>query len=100
MYELPPLDGKIFVKGSIAYVSQEPWIFDDTIRQNILFGSEYEDKWYKEVVEACALTMDFNLLPHGDLTTVGDKGLNLSGGQRARINLARYILTGYKKCTI
>ncbi|KAK9870727.1 hypothetical protein WA026_008296 [Henosepilachna vigintioctopunctata] len=89
--ELPFTSGKLQAEGTIAYASQEPWIFSSNIRSNILFGQPFEkDKYYK-VVRACALQRDFELFPYGDKTMVGEKGASLSGGQRARINLARAV---------
>ena len=82
-------DGTCEVAGKMAYASQEPWIFSGTVRQNILCGLEYEMKRFTEVVEACALEKDFSLFPNGDSTLVGERGISLSGGQKARINLAR-----------
>lgn len=73
------------VKGSIAYASQEPWLFAGSVRQNILFGRKYEQLRYEQVVKVCQLKRDFSLLPYGDKTIVGDKGISLSGGQRARL---------------
>jgi len=61
------------------------------IRQNILFGQPFDHKRYEEVVEVCALKRDFALFPFGDETLVGDRGVTLSGGQKARINLARAV---------
>ncbi|KAJ4486607.1 P-loop containing nucleoside triphosphate hydrolase protein, partial [Lentinula edodes] len=89
-------EGEVTVKGSIAYAPQNPWILSATIRENILFSHEYDETFYNMVVEACVLTPDFALLPHGDATEVGEKGITLSGGQRAHIELARavYALTG------
>lgn len=81
--------GSISLGGSIAYVSQEPWIFVGTVQQNILFGLPYNQERYHEVVRVCALQRDFELFPNGDKNLVGEKGITLSGGQRARINLAR-----------
>jgi len=89
MGELPLLEGTKSVRGKIAYAPQEAWVFSGTVRQNILCGLEYDLKRYKRVVKACALEKDFTLLPNGDETTVGEKGVSLSGGQKARLNLAR-----------
>lgn len=79
------------INGIISYASQESWVFGATIRQNILFGAAFDKKRYSEVVEACALEKDFNQFPDGDSTIVGDRGASLSGGQKARINLARAV---------
>ena len=95
--ELNPCLGTVEVTGVISYASQEPWLFAGSVRQNILFGREYNKRRYYFVVMACALARDFALLPHGDLTIVGEKGTSLSGGQRARINLARAV---YKEADI
>lgn len=84
-----PIIGSCNVKGRIAYASQEPWIFSANIRQNILCGSNYDAGRYKKIIKACALDKDFELLPQGDQTAVGERGVSLSGGQKARINLAR-----------
>ena len=89
MGELSPLSGSIGVVGKVAYASQEAWVFSGTVRQNVLCGLEYDVKRYQRVVKACALEKDFCLLPDGDRTTVGEKGVSLSGGQKARLNLAR-----------
>nr|XP_012235196.1 PREDICTED: multidrug resistance-associated protein 4-like isoform X2 [Linepithema humile] len=89
--ELRISHGQIHIRGKISYVSQEPWLFADTVRSNILFNLPYDKDRYQKVVTACALTKDFEQLPHGDKTLIGDKGAALSGGQRARINLARAV---------
>lgn len=89
--ELPLRGGAAATGGRVAYASQEPWIFVGSVRQNILFGRPYCPERYKEVVRVCALRRDFELLPYGDRTLVGEKGISLSGGQRARINLARAV---------
>ena len=91
MKELPVYNGSISTGGSISYASQEPWLFVGTVRENILFGQPYIPEKYKEVVRVCALQKDFDMFRHGDKTLVGEKGISLSGGQRARINLARYV---------
>lgn len=77
------------MNGSVSYASQEAWLFAGSVRNNILFGQPYEPKKYSEVVKVCALTKDFQQFNYGDKTLVGDRGASLSGGQRARINLAR-----------
>uniref|UniRef100_A0A5F8HI53 Multidrug resistance-associated protein 4 n=1 Tax=Monodelphis domestica TaxID=13616 RepID=A0A5F8HI53_MONDO len=89
--ELPRLEGLVTVKGRIAYVSQQPWVFSGTVRSNILFGKSYEKERYNKVIKACALKKDLKLLEDGDLTLIGDRGTTLSGGQKARINLARAV---------
>ncbi|KAM9674349.1 ATP-binding cassette sub-family C member 4-like isoform 2-T3 [Dama dama] len=89
--ELPPSQGKVSVQGRIAYVSQQPWVFPGTVKSNILFGKKYEKERYEEVIEACALEEDLQLLEEGDLTEIGDRGTPLSEGQKARVSLARAI---------
>nr|XP_014346315.1 PREDICTED: multidrug resistance-associated protein 5-like isoform X4 [Latimeria chalumnae] len=83
------LEGSVAVSGNFAYVAQQAWILNTSLRENILFGKEYEEEKYAEVLEACCLNTDISVLPHGDLTEIGEKGANLSGGQRQRISLAR-----------
>ncbi|PPQ81919.1 hypothetical protein CVT24_010441 [Panaeolus cyanescens] len=75
--------------GGIAYAAQESWVQNDTIRNNILFGAPYDDERYKKVIYQCALTKDLELFDTGDHTEVGEMGLTLSGGQKARVTLAR-----------
>lgn len=87
--ELSLLKGSRQVTGRISYASQEPWIFSGTIRQNILCGLDYDERRYNRVVQAAALERDFRLFPQGDATAVGERGVSLSGGQKARVNLAR-----------
>ncbi|XDB55930.1 hypothetical protein AB1E18_009393 [Capra hircus] len=89
--ELPPSQGKVSVHGRIAYVSQQPWVLSGTVRSNILFGKKYEKKRYMKVIKACALEKDLQFLENEDLTVVGDRGTTLSGGQKARISLARAV---------
>ncbi|KAJ2488266.1 ATP-binding cassette glutathione S-conjugate transporter ycf1 [Coemansia sp. RSA 2050] len=83
--------------GKIAYLEQQPWIMNDTLRANILFGREYEEKYYWKVLGACALADDLEMWPNGDMTVIGENGFNISGGQRARLALAR---TVYSKADI
>lgn len=89
--ELPLKSGSIDLKGSISFASQDPWLFNDSVKNNILFGAEYDEKLYNRVVDVCALKRDFKLMPDGDRSLVGERGVSLSGGQRARINLARAV---------
>ncbi|XP_078033391.1 ATP-binding cassette sub-family C member 4 isoform X2 [Augochlora pura] len=89
--ELQQSRGDIRVNGDISYASQEAWLFSGTVRNNILFGRPYDKKKYNDVVQVCALTKDFQQFSHSDKTLVGDRGASLSGGQRARINLARAV---------
>ncbi|TFK30740.1 ATP-binding cassette transporter [Coprinopsis marcescibilis] len=77
--------------GGIAYAAQESWVQNETIRENILFGSPYDEDRYNKVISQCSLAQDLNLFEAGDQTEVGEKGLTLSGGQKARITLARAI---------
>uniref|UniRef100_A0A8C5RLU4 ATP binding cassette subfamily C member 4 n=1 Tax=Laticauda laticaudata TaxID=8630 RepID=A0A8C5RLU4_LATLA len=90
--ELSLIRGFMDVQGKIAYVSQQPWVFSGTVRNNILFGKEYRKEKYEKVLRVCALKKDIEQLEDGDLTIVGDRGATLSGGQKARINLASYKL--------
>ena len=77
--------------GTVAYCPQQSWIQNATVRDNILFGRPYDQDRYDAVIEQCALTTDLDLLPHGDMTEIGERGINLSGGQRLRVNLARAV---------
>lgn len=87
--ELPVETGSIDINGSVSYASQEPWLFTGTVRTNILFGLPMLKERYRLIVKRCALERDFELLPNGDKTIVGERGASLSGGQKARISLAR-----------
>ncbi|XP_068452238.1 multidrug resistance-associated protein 1 isoform X2 [Clinocottus analis] len=89
--EMDKLEGTVTVKGSVAYVPQQAWIQNATLKDNILFGQERRQTWYQRVVEACALQPDLENLPAGDETEIGEKGVNLSGGQKQRVSLARAV---------
>uniref|UniRef100_A0AAX7VVL3 Cystic fibrosis transmembrane conductance regulator n=1 Tax=Astatotilapia calliptera TaxID=8154 RepID=A0AAX7VVL3_ASTCA len=89
--ELPAEKGVLRVKGQLTYAAQQPWVFPGTIRSNILFGKELNPQKYERVIRACALKRDLELLPDGDQTLIGDRGATLSGGQKARVNLARAV---------
>ncbi|CAL1528365.1 unnamed protein product [Lymnaea stagnalis] len=83
--------GVVQKQGSIAYIPQEAWIQNDTLCNNILFGSDLNEEKYREVIQACALKADLAILPAGDQTEIGEKGINLSGGQKQRVSLARAV---------
>lgn len=89
--ETPLASGKIKCTTSIAYVPQTPWIYSGTLRENVLFGQPFDEEWYETVTSACALKHDIAGFPEGDLTIVGERGVGLSGGQRARVSLARAV---------
>lgn len=83
--ELPLKSGSIDINGTLSYASQEPWVFAGTVRQNILFGQEYNKERYDAVIKSCSLTTDLEQLPNGDRTVIGERGTSLSGGQKARV---------------
>ncbi|XP_066143763.1 probable multidrug resistance-associated protein lethal(2)03659 isoform X2 [Euwallacea fornicatus] len=89
--ELSLTSGDLEINGRLSYASQEPWLFAGSVRQNILFGLPMDRARYNAVIRECCLERDFQLLPYGDKTIVGDRGVSLSGGQKARINLARAV---------
>ncbi|CAJ1079463.1 multidrug resistance-associated protein 4 [Xyrichtys novacula] len=89
--ELSQESGVVKVKGDLTYTPQQPWILPGTIRSNILFGKKLNPHKYEKVLGACALKRDMDLIPGGDLAVVGDRGANLSGGQKARVSLARAV---------
>ncbi|KAF9211230.1 hypothetical protein BGZ59_008367 [Podila verticillata] len=93
-----PLDGSRvhdpatgLLKDGVAYVSQQAWLQNASIKDNILFGSPYEEERYNQVIEVCALKRDLEILEDGDETEIGEKGITLSGGQKQRVSLARAI---------
>ncbi|GMN36333.1 hypothetical protein TIFTF001_005927 [Ficus carica] len=92
--EMRLVHGSVQSSGSIAYVPQIPWILSGTIRHNVLFGKDYDPIRYADTLWACALDVDISLMDRGDMTNIGEKGANLSGGQRARLALARAIYHG------
>ncbi|PVG03951.1 hypothetical protein CPB86DRAFT_748462 [Serendipita vermifera] len=87
--EMRKTRGEVSFNGSIAYTPQNPWLANATVRDNILFGNPYDEERFQAVVEACSLEPDFEMLPNGEHTEIGEKGINLSGGQKARVSLAR-----------
>ncbi|XP_008943924.1 PREDICTED: canalicular multispecific organic anion transporter 1 [Merops nubicus] len=89
--EMEHIKGYVNIQGSLAYVPQQAWIQNATLKDNILFGSELDEARYQQVIKACALLPDLELLPAGDQTEIGEKGINLSGGQKQRVSLARAV---------
>lgn len=89
--DLWKVSGDVQVHGSVAYVAQQAWIMNATVRENIVFGYRYDSVFYERTVKACALLDDFLQLPDGDETVVGERGISLSGGQKARVALARAV---------
>ncbi|XP_033149992.1 LOW QUALITY PROTEIN: multidrug resistance-associated protein 1 [Drosophila busckii] len=89
--EMEKISGTVNTVGKMAYVPQQAWIQNATVRDNILFGKPYDRKRYNRVIDACALRTDIEILSAGDLTEIGEKGINLSGGQKQRISLARAV---------
>ncbi|KAJ2360494.1 hypothetical protein IW150_007483, partial [Coemansia sp. RSA 2607] len=87
--EMPIIKGTARIHGRIGYVSQKPWIINETLRENVIMGAHFDENLFKRVIEACALAEDMRQLPAGDLTEIGDNGINLSGGQKVRLALAR-----------
>uniref|UniRef100_A0A4Y0ASP1 ABC-type glutathione-S-conjugate transporter n=1 Tax=Anopheles funestus TaxID=62324 RepID=A0A4Y0ASP1_ANOFN len=89
--EMDKVSGRVNTLGRIAYVSQQAWIQNATLKDNILFGKPMDQRRYNRVIEACALKPDIEMLPGGDMTEIGEKGINLSGGQKQRVSLARAV---------
>uniref|UniRef100_A0AAY4DI15 ATP-binding cassette sub-family C member 10 n=1 Tax=Denticeps clupeoides TaxID=299321 RepID=A0AAY4DI15_9TELE len=92
--ELERTGGSLYVQGragGFGLAAQEPWLQHGTVRDNILFGREFDQNFYQSVIEACALSDDLNIFPAGDRTEVGENGVTLSGGQRNRLALARAV---------
>ncbi|OWZ23154.1 hypothetical protein PHMEG_0002023 [Phytophthora megakarya] len=87
--EMMLCSGELHVNGSISYVSQEPWIRNSSVKSNILFESAFDAERYKRVLAASQLSLDLDALPNGDQTEIGERGINLSGGQKARVAIAR-----------
>ncbi|KAL6650383.1 hypothetical protein ACP70R_009308 [Stipagrostis hirtigluma subsp. patula] len=97
MGEMHRLSGKVTIYGSTACVAQTAWIRNGTIQENILFGKPMHPERYSEVIHACCLEKDLEMMEFGDQTEIGERGINLSGGQKQRIQLARAV---YQDCDI
>ncbi|EAS01881.2 ABC transporter C family protein (macronuclear) [Tetrahymena thermophila SB210] len=89
--EIPHLQGDLKKVGTVSFVEQEPYVFSGKFKDNILFGKPYEEEFYNQVLKACCLVQDLEQLPNGDETEIGERGVNLSGGQKARLSLARAV---------
>ena len=89
--EMEKESGSVTTRGKIAYVAQQAWIQNSTLKDNILFCKDFDQKKYSNTIEACALKTDLEILPAGDQTEIGEKGINLSGGQKQRVSLARAV---------
>lgn len=89
--DLWKINGEVVVRGKFAYVAQQPWVMNASVRDNIVFGHRWDPEFYNKTVEACALIDDFKQLPDHDQTEVGERGISLSGGQKARLTLARAV---------
>jgi ATP-binding cassette, subfamily C (CFTR/MRP), member 1 len=89
--DLWKIKGEVVLRGSTAYVAQTPWVMNASVKENIVFGHRFDPTFYEKTVKACALLDDFATLPDGDQTEVGERGISLSGGQKARLTLARAV---------
>ncbi|XP_047332545.1 ABC transporter C family member 12-like isoform X2 [Impatiens glandulifera] len=90
--EIPAVtDASVVIRGTIAYVPQISWIFNATVRENILFGSDFDTSRYWKAIDVTALQHDLDLLPGHDLTEIGERGVNISGGQKQRVSMARAV---------
>ncbi|KAG5635613.1 hypothetical protein H0H81_010631 [Sphagnurus paluster] len=92
--EMRKTRGEVAFGGTVSYVAQAPWIRNATVRENILFGREEDEEKFREIIKACHLQHDLEVLPQGERTEIGEKGINLSGGQKARVSLARAAYSG------
>ena len=82
---------EVTINGEIAYVSQKPWILNETLKGNVLLGNSFNEDRYREALKYSCLEADLQILQNGDQTEIGEKGINLSGGQKARVSLAQAI---------
>ncbi|XP_065532787.1 multidrug resistance-associated protein 1-like isoform X4 [Lathamus discolor] len=89
--EMEKLEGTVQRRGSVAYASQQAWIQNGTLQENILFGANLHRPYYELVLESCALLPDLEQLPNADQTEIGERGVNISGGQKQRVSLARAV---------
>jgi ABC-type multidrug transport system fused ATPase/permease subunit len=91
MNEIIKVNGNVTVRGNVSYVGQQAWIANATMRENILFGSEYDEARYRETIRVSGLEPDLKSFASGDQLMIGERGINLSGGQKARVGMARCV---------
>lgn len=89
--DMEKLTGSVNLDGKVAYVPQQAWIQNATLRKNVTFASGFDERRYRRVIDACCLEPDINILSGGDQTEIGERGINLSGGQKQRLSLARAV---------
>jgi ATP-binding cassette, subfamily C (CFTR/MRP), member 1 len=89
--QMQKIQGSVRVSGSRSFCPQQSWIQNASVRDNILFGRDFNDEWYNEVISACCLKQDLQRMVDGDRTEIGERGFTLSGGQKQRLGLARAI---------
>ena len=98
--EMERTEGSVKTQGSIGYCAQQAWIQNATLKDNILFHNKYDKDKYNNILEACAMKADLQTLPGGDATEIGEKGINLSGGQKHRVALARVVYSDVDICLL
>ena len=98
--EMERTEGSVKTQGSIGYCAQQAWIQNATLKDNILFHNRYDKDKYNNILEACAMKADLQTLPGGDATEIGEKGINLSGGQKHRVALARVVYSDVDICLL
>ncbi|KDE05641.1 hypothetical protein MVLG_04012 [Microbotryum lychnidis-dioicae p1A1 Lamole] len=89
--ELQVVEGKVFLPPAVSFAAQHPWLESSTVRETVLFGSPFDQARFDSTIDACALRQDIQNLPDGEDTHIGERGVSLSGGQKARLALARAI---------
>ncbi|KAI0659143.1 multidrug resistance-associated ABC transporter [Cubamyces menziesii] len=92
--EMRKTRGDCVFSSNAAYVPQTSWIMNATLRQNVIFGQPEDEAKFRDIIKACCLEPDLEMLPNGEETEIGEKGINLSGGQKARVSLARAAYSG------
>lgn len=91
MNEMVTKEGTVQKNGKIAFMPQETFLLSATVRENVIFGEEFEEKKYQDIISKCQLISDIKILPGGDKTQIGERGINVSGGQKQRVSIARAV---------